>query len=503
MNTENLDIEYSIFYLLFTKAKTDVYHKLMDNNITSEYFSALFHRKIAEMLFKLLHDEKHYTLSSFKNYFISNNPDDNDNISYEQFEISVKENKSSLEDLDINIEILTECYATRKLYKTINESIDNKNNKSALELIQDIKYRCSMSEDLLSHNKVKRKMGLKSGLEDRIKRAEEVHTNPNTAGMVLTGLKNLDKWIGRQTPGQFVIYQARTGVGKSMMLMGTAIANFKKGLKVIIITIEMSELDYLYRFDSNLTGIEHREFSQGEIVTDTSKIEIWRKRIQKCGQSDSDINVYWVPDNCTPATVERIVEENEFKPDLLIVDYAGDMSSGLSGIPDFDARAHAEIYASLKRIAGKYNCVVYTAQQSKRGTQGKASTETGSWSDIASAKADIMFAVEVTREDEDFMSEVDGNVVIGRMTVSVIKGRNIPKCKTHIIPRFSRMSWLEREEEEMIPCGNGKEIPTGKKKSESKKVNDSDINSPVKTDDETENDNNDNNDDSIDILSGE
>lgn len=463
MNTENIDAEYSIFYLLFTKAKFDVYRYLMDNGVNHEYFSVIFHRKISKMIFKLLHDNHNYTLNSFHNYFLNHESDEKELLAYEEFETAIKEHKSNIDDIEINTKIITECYATRKLFKVISESIDDK-KKPTLELIQEIKQRCLLTEEIINRNSIKRKMGLKSGLEDRIKRAEDVHDNPNTTGMVLTGLKNLDKWIGRQSPGQFIIYQARTGVGKSMMLMGTALANFKKGLKVIVITIEMSDYDYLYRFDSNLTGIEHREFSQGDIVTDSDKIALWKNKIQKCGNGDSDINVYWVPDNCTPATVERIVEENEFKPDLVVVDYAGDMSSGLAGIPDFDARAHAEIYASLKRIAGKYNCVVYTAQQSKRGTQGKASTETGAWSDIASAKADVMFAVEVTREDEDFMSEVDGNVVIGRMTVSVIKGRNIPKCKTHIIPRFSRMSWLEREEEEMIPCGNGKEIPTAKKK---------------------------------------
>ena len=72
---------------------------------------------------------------------------------------------------------------------------------------------------------------------------------------------------------------------------------------------------------------------------------------------------------------------------------------------------------------------------------------------------DQMMAVEVTKEDEDFMTKSDnGSLIIGRMTVSIIKGRNTPRCKTHIIPRFSRMSWLEKVEEEMLGCGNGKEI---------------------------------------------
>ena len=68
-------------------------------------------------------------------------------------------------------------------------------------------------------------------------------------------------------------------------------------------------------------------------------------------------------------------------------------------------------------------------------------------------------AVEVTREDEDYMTKGEnGSLIVGRMTVSIIKGRNVPRCKTFIIPRFSRMSWLEKVEEEMLGCGNGKEI---------------------------------------------
>lgn len=483
MNTENLDAEYSLLFLLFSKEKYTIYRKLVDAGVTPDYFSVVFHRKIVKLLFEMLHKNEKYSVKSFGTYLSSIDP--SYDVIYVKCIEDIKSHSCGVDDFDINFRILLECYATRKLFKTVSSCLDNKTSKNTLECVLDIKQRCSMVEQILNSNQIKRKMGLKSGLEERIRRAQEVHDDPNNAGMVLTGLKNLDKWIGRQSPGQLIVYQARTGVGKSMMLMGTAIANFKKGLKVIIITIEMSDYDYLYRFDSNLTGIEHREFAQGDIVADADKVALWRNRIKKVGKDGADINVYWVPDNCTPATIEQIIEDNEFKPDLVIVDYAGDMSSGLAGVPDLSPTAQGEVYTGLKRIAGKFNCVVYTAQQSIRGTKsGKSSTESGAWSDRASQLASIMFAVEVTKEDEDFMSEVDGNVVIGRMTVSVIKGRNVPRCKTHIIPRFSRMSWLEKEEEEMIPCGNAKEIPSTNKhsknggKQEENRENSSDTTEP-------------------------
>jgi len=469
MITENLNIEYSIFFLLFTSKKTETVRYLRNRGITPEFFSALFHRELANEVFELFKTGKTLSLPMFKTHFL-NRPQtsSDDSIKFSNFERGIKEHKIAFEDLEHLCDMLAEFYVTRKTLALMNDTVDNKDKKGIKDLLEELEVAHRKHRSILDKDNVKMVMGFKAGLEDRIERAKKVADDPDAAGMVCTGLKNIDKWIGRQSPGQFVIYQARTGVGKSMMLMGTAIANFKKGLKVIVVTIEMSAEDYLYRFDANITGIEHREFTQGGITKDPDKMVAWRQKVSKFGKDGCDILAYWVPSNCTPAKLENIIASNPFKPDAIIVDYAGDMKAGLKGIPDYDARSHAEIYSALKEFAGKFNCVVYTAQQSKRGTGGKANTESGSWSDVASNKADIMFAVEVTKEDEDFITEVDGSMIIGRMTVAVIKGRNIPKCKTHIIPRFHRMSWLEREESEMIPCGSGKEIKTVKKQMEDK-----------------------------------
>lgn len=464
MATENLEVEYGLLFLLFSKTRVDVLRGLLTRNIIPDYFAALFHREIFAEILDLHKQDKHLSFSGFRTHFLARpGVKQDDELKFGQFQRNISEVKVNPSDVSHLIDMLVEMYVTRRTLSGMNDVIEQLQYTPLMEVLSDFEQRQKALRALLEKNSVRTTMGLKSGLEDRIARAKEVHTNPDTAGMVCTGLKNLDKWIGRQTPGQLVIYQARTGRGKSMMLMGTALANFKRGLKVIIITIEMSAEDYLYRFDSNLTGITHGEFTMGSIVDDPDKMKIWRKRVSSCGQAGCDILVYWVPSNCTPARIDDIIANNPFAPDVVVVDYAGDMKAGLRGVPDYDPRAHAEIYSALKEFAGKYECVVYTAQQSKRGSEGKASTETGSWSDVASNKADIMMAVEVTKEDEDFMNDVNGSVVIGRMTISIIKGRNVPACKTHIIPRFQRMNWLEKEEEEMIPAGSIKEIKTVKK----------------------------------------
>jgi hypothetical protein len=164
--------------------------------------------------------------------------------------------------------------------------------------------------------------------------------------------------------------------------------------------------------------------------------------------------IYWVPENCTPAKIDHIISSNPFKPDLVVVDYAGDMKAGLKGVPEYDPKSHAEIYSRLKELAGKHRCVMFTAQQTKRGVKKNITTEDGSWSDVASNKADIMIAIEKTKEDELHEEEVEGDRVTGRLTISIIKGRNVPKLMTHIVPQFHKMRWLEKEMAEKKYAGN-------------------------------------------------
>ena len=233
--------------------------------------------------------------------------------------------------------------------------------------------------------------------------AKDIHDHPEKVGMCELGFKNLDKYIGRQAPGEFVLYQARTNTGKSMFLMHTALHNYKRGLKGIIITIEMSASQYLYRMDSNITGIEHKRFASGSITEDVEMLNRCDHRISCCGTKEDELFVYCVPSGCTPAKVRSIIANNPFNPDFVVLDYAGDMKSGIAGVSDYDAGSFGVIYSSLKELAGEFNFVMYSAQQTKRGVK-KVDTESGSWSDIASHKADIMVALEITKEDDEYIT---------------------------------------------------------------------------------------------------
>ncbi len=451
MKVECIDTEHSLLYGLFRYGK-DAIKQFDASPAKEEHFANLVNRDIALVLCERLRKGDTLSLNGFLTYYknLKERPE-KEVLKVRESLNELKNRPCTIEDFKVHCIALTEFACRRKFLGALNNSIDYV-DRDFDGTLSNLEKTFSDIRRMKNPKQVQTVMGLKSSLSDRQQLAKDIHEHPEKVGMCELGFKNLDKYIGRQAPGEFVLYQARTNTGKSMFLMHTALHNYKRGLKGIIITIEMSASQYLYRMDSNITGIEHKQFASGSITQDCDMMNRWENRISCVSTRDEDLLVYWVPSNCTPAKVRSIIANNPFTPDFVIVDYAGDMKSGISGVSDYDAGSFGVIYSSLKEFAGEFNCVMYSAQQTKRGVK-KVDTESGSWSDIASHKADIMVALEITKEDEDFMTEFEGVVYNGRMSVSIIKGRNIPKCKTQVIPQFHKMTFIEKEQDEMIAVG--------------------------------------------------
>ena len=335
----------------------------------------------------------------------------------------------------------------RELIKLFTNSVQDAEKETFDDVLAVVSKGIHTIRTLKESNIFLGSMGIIGMLDQRQQYALDVKTNPAKNGLITTGFRWLDAHIPPHSPGNLVIYQARTNVGKSMFLMSTALHNWLNGLKVLIITIEMNEYDYAFRIDSNLTNFKHEEFASGKITDAVLKMQHWGTKIKSCDKGQGDLVVYWVPERCTPDKIDNIIGNHPFKPDLVIVDYAGDMKAGLRGVADYTPTAQAEIYSRLKEIAGKYKLVLYTAQQTKRGVKS-IDTESGSWSDVASHKADIMIALEKTKDDElESIKDPKYGNMCDRMTARIVKGRNVPKVTTRLYERFARMSWFEVEED--------------------------------------------------------
>lgn len=482
--TESKEIEKSILFAIFKYG--NVTFEIIRGLILPEDFAWEIHRRI----YKTIETEydKNGSVISYPGFykFVLGLPEttDEDKVKYKVVLEDIKECKIKEEDVVSYSQQLKEHSNSRKLIKTLTRTSETLDDSSVPDTISFLEEQLDTLKKQINVGSNVSCTKLKQDIEKRVEYLKKVKTNPEEAGIVWTGFKNFDNFNPPLKRGSFGMFQARTNMGKSMFLMGMALQNYYgvysksfhkedvkdkvKGNKVIIITIEMSDSEYAFRMDSHITGFKHtEEFALANIVEDDHKISVWKKRIQEYGANDTDIMIYWVPENCTPNVVDQIITNNPFKPDLVIVDYIGDMSAGLSGLSNYDWKAQAYLYTRMKQLAGKHQCVIFSAQQTIRGVK-KISDETGSASDKASHIADLLIAIEQTDADKLHNDrDSEGNDVEGRLSLRIYKVRSGKRLVTHIIPEFYKMNWTEKEMSEAIEAGESKTTENKQKKSKS------------------------------------
>jgi len=62
----------------------------------------------------------------------------------------------------------------------------------------------------------------------------------------------------------------------------------------------------------------------------------------------------------------------------------------------------------------------------------------------------------MTEEDKTFEDVINGKKYHGRRSITIVKGRNIPRLKTYVSCDFERMNWYEKEFFENDDPKNGK-----------------------------------------------
>ena len=152
----------------------------------------------------------------------------------------------------------------------------------------------------------------------------EFLTNP--AARISTGWECLD----RNTRGGFYrdgksiyVFMGQAGLGKSNILANLGYNFLKQNLKVVVISMEMSQNVYLRRFDALISKIDIDELgftsmaplvyerTVGFYTNDHPDAKLNIKEFPPNSKSPKDIQMY----------IERLEETKGWKPDVLIVDY--------------------------------------------------------------------------------------------------------------------------------------------------------------------------------------
>lgn len=149
-------------------------------------------------------------------------------------------------------------------------------------------------------------------------------TNPTAR--ISTGWDCLD----RQTKGGFYrdgksiyVFMGQAGLGKSNILANLGYNLLKQNLKVVVISMEMSQNVYLRRFDSLITKIDIDELGFNAFK---DMVDEKMKKFFKESHPEARLNVKEFPPNSKSPKdiqqyIEKMAETKGWKPDVLIVDY--------------------------------------------------------------------------------------------------------------------------------------------------------------------------------------
>lgn len=198
--------------------------------------------------------------------------------------------------------------------------------------------------------------------EERYRRAEEA---ARTGEQFTTGFAAIDNAInGGLLRGEIGSWVAMSGVGKSLQLTTAAVENLKKGKRVLYVSLEIDQDRTAQRFDTQITHIPISKLNDrkeevfetlNEYVKDQEDKQLLIIKQFPGGQFDV---------NTLRAYYTQLIL-NGFKPDLVIIDYIGEMKD-IPGIPTYESRYR--LVRDLRGWAVEEDVCVLTAMQTAEAT---------------------------------------------------------------------------------------------------------------------------------------
>lgn len=251
-----------------------------------------------------------------------------------------------------------------------------------------------------------------SDLEYRYKKLHE-----NTA-RIKFDIEGLNSATGGGIPRKTLnLFMGGPGAGKSLVMTHIGTSMYKVGSNVLYVTLELAEERIGERVDANLMNISIGDIPGLPLPTYKAKIE---RATEKTNGARFFIKEY-PPASISAAHVRALLDELEskqnFKPDVLIIDYLNLMNSSR-----FTANANNNSYTILKSVAEELrglavekNLVCITATQSNRAGVGSSDLDLTNVSESMGIAMTADLLIGLTRNDE-----LDA---LGQLLMKILKTR--------------------------------------------------------------------------------
>jgi replicative DNA helicase len=255
---------------------------------------------------------------------------------------------------------------------------------------------------------------------------------PDTEVKLTTGFVELDRVIneGGPTRKEVFVWMAPTGVGKTMVLINSGVRCFRRDLKVMHVTLELSEFKTKCRYAGAFTRVAINERFENE---DRITAILDKERSTHSG----DLVIYeFPPEEIHVDTLYQILKWQRrtkgWSPDVLIVDYLELMLSRRPEYNKDDYTRQKRVSTELRGLAKNENVLIFTATQTNRDLSGKKSKDGDGGGGAV---------IDINRVAESYGKMMPSDYVVSlnqssdeyhqrRLRFYVAKNRNGPKFKT-------------------------------------------------------------------------
>ena len=265
---------------------------------------------------------------------------------------------------------LKQKQALKILSKTIEESaakLKTDGLKDAISVIENNLQ--SINNELLDYVNEKQSFDVKQSSSFFEKEYNKRLNSPELFRGINCGISNIDDKTFGWMPGQIIVFLAPSSGGKSVMMLNSALhANKVCGKKVLYMSFEMNAWLCMLRHISLSFEIPYDQIKGTNLSNDELKAIVDGLKNQSEGAYfEYDVNM----EDPTPDYIDGKIREliaTKGKPDLLVVDYIGNMTvrNAANGAKDWENQSKA--VQGLFLLAKRYNIPIITAQQINRET---------------------------------------------------------------------------------------------------------------------------------------
>ena len=335
-------------------------------------------------------------------------------------------------------------------FKESNDKLSGQNLEEAIKVLQD--GITTINDELYEISNEKQNFDISQSSSFFEEEYNKRLYHPELFKGIECGISNIDEKTFGWLPGQIVVFLAPSSGGKSVMLLNCAMhANMVAKKKVLYMSFEMNSWLCLLRHVSLMFELPYADIKNTNLSSDEIKTIInGLKKSEDGSYFEYDVNM----EDPTPEYIDSKIRDliaTKGKPDLLVVDYIGNMTvrNPQKGAKDYELQSKA--VQELFKMAKRFGIPIITAQQINRETirdarKAKESNKFMSYDQAAVSGGQVLMHLCTYA----IAMEPDKDTKICILHPVKMRDAHFNPFPVVMVPEYNKIKELSKEEQEQI-----------------------------------------------------